>query len=268
MPKMSVLDMVQEILSDMNSDNVNSITDTAEAMQVATIIKRAYFNILNDRLWPTTGKLFTLTPSADAARPTHMRIEEDVTHVEWVKYNTARVTDTHPTYTTIDYKQPREFLAYTMGRDNTRSNVETVIDYHGTPLFILNDAAPSYYTSFDDKYLVFDSFDNAVDSTLMASKTQVFGEVEPTWVMEDGFIPELPSKAFPYLISESKSVASLKIKELFSQKDEQASGRQKAWLARHKRQLDGGIRYPDYGRKSTSGGRYSRAGYRDDHFTG
>jgi len=38
MAKKTVLDMVQDILSDMESDEVNSISDTTEALQVAQII--------------------------------------------------------------------------------------------------------------------------------------------------------------------------------------------------------------------------------------
>jgi hypothetical protein len=39
MAKMTVLDMVQDIMSDMNSDNVNDINDTPESLRVAQIIK-------------------------------------------------------------------------------------------------------------------------------------------------------------------------------------------------------------------------------------
>lgn len=264
MAKQTLLDIVQEILSDMNSDNVNSISDTIEAQQVATIVKRTYLNMHNDRMWPHTGKLFKLEASTTTARPTHMKMAEDVIDIDWVRYDTHTVGKPSD-YTVIQYLRPEEFLEYVFARNPNDSNIETVVDVHGTPLFIKNDTAPSYYTTFDDEWLVFDSYDSAVDSTLQASKTQVFGHTEPTWLMEDGFIPEMPSKAFPYLVNEAKSTAFLKIKEVFSQKDEQNAGRQKSWLSREKRRINPGTRYPDYGRK---GAGMVRRNYKDNQFTG
>lgn len=264
MAKQTLLDMVQEILSDMNSDNVNSISDTIEAQQVATIIKRTYYNMLSDRIWPHTGKLFKLTPSTDSARPTHMRMEDDVIEILWAKYDMRDVDDTSPGYSDLRYMRPEDFLEYMLSRDPADTITQTVIDYNGTVMFINNNHAPTYFTSFDDKHLVFDSFDSTVDSTLQASKTQVFGYAQPPWEMDDDFVPDVPAKAWGYFMAEAKGACFLKIKEVFSQPDGQAAQRQRAWLSREKRRIDPGSRYPDYGRK---GPRATRR-YRNNHFTG
>ncbi len=58
MAKMTLLEVVQEILSDMNSDNVNSINDTIEAQQVVQIAKRTYFNRWARRNKVYTGRFF------------------------------------------------------------------------------------------------------------------------------------------------------------------------------------------------------------------
>lgn len=268
MAKQTLLEIVQEILSDMTSDPVNSITDTVEAGQVAQIVKRTFLNLTNDRIWPSTKRLFRLTSSADGARPTHMRIEEDVLEVSMVQYDVRKNVADPIDYTEIPYLTQEEFIVKVMGRDPSQSNMMTVMDYNGTPLIVQTDAAPSCYTSFDDVHLVFDSFNSAVESTLQNSKTQVYGVVAPTWTMEDGFIPDMPAKFFPYLVNEAKSVAFIKLKEVFSQKDEQASTRQKSWLSRKKSRIDGQTRYPDYGRKGSGTGRYRRAGYHNNSFTG
>lgn len=68
MPKYTLLDMTQDILSDMNSDEVNSIADTIESMQVAQIIKSTYYNIIDGRDWPHLYQMFQLTPSGDTAK--------------------------------------------------------------------------------------------------------------------------------------------------------------------------------------------------------
>lgn len=270
MAKHTLLDIVQEILSDMNSDAVNSISDTVESMQVATIVKRTYINLCNDRIWPAYKRLLKLVPYGDGTRPVYMKFDEAVIQLDWIKYDVREAVSDPENYQDVQYCPPDQFIEILMGRDPSASNVETVLDPHNSvPLFVLNDAAPSYWTTFDDDSIVFDSYDAAVDSTLQASKTQAYGEVEPDFEMSDTFVPNMPLKYFPLLVNEAKSVAFLKIKEVASQPDMYASMRQKGWLSRNKhRGQPYGIRYPDYGRKAGGGGRYSRAGYRNNNFTG
>ncbi len=265
MAKMSLLDIVSEILSDMTSDPVNSISDTFESLQIAKIVRRTYFNLHSERVWPHTGRLFKLTASGDAAKPTHMLMEDDVTSIDWVKYECRKVGATRANPETISYMRPEDFIELVMSRDTSKSNVTTVIDYNGTPLFILTDVAPTCYTTFDEEHLIFDSFDNTVDSTLQTSKTQVFGYIEPEFRMEDDFVPDMPNKAFSLLVAEAKSQAFVKLKEVFSQKDEQAATRQRSWLSREKRRINPGTKYPDYGRNSPKA---SRGKYRNNNFTG
>lgn len=267
MAKSTVLEMTQEILSDMNSDSVNSIFDTEEALQVATILKRTFLNLANDRIWPSSKALIKLVPYSDSAHPTHMRLKEDTQCIDWVKYDVAGVGES-ANYQNMVYKPQAEFVDLVLTRDPGSSVVQTVLEPSGVPLFIRTDAAPTYYTTFDDETLVFDSFDSSVDSTLQASKIQVYGSTEPGWSMADDFVPDLPSKYFPYLINEAKSTAFIKIKEVFSQKDEQNATRQKSWLAQNKRRAEQRNNRPDFGRKSPSRGRYSRSCYRDNHFIG
>ena len=46
MAKLTVLEIVQNILSDLNSEEVNSISDTIEADQVAEIVKTTYLDLV------------------------------------------------------------------------------------------------------------------------------------------------------------------------------------------------------------------------------
>ena len=46
MAKLTLLEMTQDIMSDMDSDEINSINDSVEALQVAQIIKTTYYNII------------------------------------------------------------------------------------------------------------------------------------------------------------------------------------------------------------------------------
>ena len=49
MAKLTLLQMTQDIMSDMDSDDINSINDSVEALQVAQIIKTTYYNIIDGK---------------------------------------------------------------------------------------------------------------------------------------------------------------------------------------------------------------------------
>lgn len=248
--KMSVLDMTKDILSDMDSDEVNSIDDTQEATQVAQIIKSTYFAMLSNRNWPHMRKTISFTPLGDTAKPTHLLIPENVKEVVFVKYNKERVSDTRKKYGDMTWKEPDDFLRLTNQLDDSQSNVMVVQDFSGVEFMVRTDIPPMYYTSFDDQYVIFDAYDTAVDNTIQESKIQAMGYVYPGWTMEDEFIPDLPIEAFTSLLEEAKSRASLKLKQVADQKAEQESTRQRRWLSRKAWVAHGGIIYPSYGRRS------------------
>jgi hypothetical protein len=186
-----------------------------------------------------------------------MSLIDDVKKIDFVRYNVAKASDgERRKFIDIRWLEVDDFLRRLNALDNTKGNIVTVIDpASNIPLAIRNDLAPTYYTSFDDTNIVFDSFDSAVDSTLQKSKTQVYGYVYPEWQMRDDFIPDLPNTAFTLLLEESKSRAFIELKQIANQKAEQEAQRQNSWLSRRDRRIKGGIRFPDYGRH-TGFGRY------------
>jgi hypothetical protein len=249
MAKLSLLDLTQRILNDMSGDEVNSIGDTIESEQVAQIIRDTYDEIIASRSWPHLNRLISLTPHG-AARPTHMDTDPAWTYLDLIKYNVRIQTATRDNYDDILYMAPDEFLYLSNQRDSSSSSVDTITDPSGVKLFIINDDRPRYWTTFDDEVIVFDSYDSQVETNLQESKTQCWGNSEPTWNHVDAFTPDLPAKAFPYLLAEAKSVAFNSLMQVGNQKAEQQSRRQRVWLSREKWRNGQGMKTPDYGRKS------------------
>jgi hypothetical protein len=91
--------------------------------------------------------------------------------------------------------------------------------------YFRNDKTPQYCTILSDYYVIFDSFDSAVDSTLQSSKTMAYGEVIPTWSNTDSFIPNLDENTFPLLLNEAKSLAFFELKQTAHVKAEQEAKR-------------------------------------------
>ena len=256
MAKLTLLDIVQDILSDMDSDTVNSINDSVESLQVAQIVKTTFFEVITENEWPHLGQLFQINSSGTDLRPTHMTMPENVRYVEWIKYNKRKSTDTKDAYQDVTYMEPEDFMHYVNQRDSSSADVDVVTDNESSvKLLILNDTAPIYYTSFNNDVIVFDAYDSAVDSTLQTAKVQCYGYREPVFTLSDTFVPDLPSKAFPYLLSESKSVAFNVLKQAANPKEEQRATRQRRRLSQDRWRVAGGITYPNYGRTGRKGRR-------------
>lgn len=246
---MTLLDITQDILNDMDGDEVSSIDDTPDSQQVAQVVKSTYYALMNRRNWPHLKQAIQLDPSGTTSRPTHMSIREEVKELTFINYDKARLTDTRKKYSDVTWAEPDDFLRVLNGRDDSEETVDEVIDPSGVRLFIRNDIPPTYYTSFDDDTIVFDSYDSEVDSTLQSSKTQAYGIVIPAWQMSDDFIPDLPDEAFTLLLEEAKSRCSFKFRQIVDQKAEMEAKRQDRWLSRQAWRVNGGIKYNDYGRK-------------------
>jgi hypothetical protein len=247
--KMTLIEMVQDILSDMDSDEVNHIDDTIEAQQVAQIIKTCYYEMLGHRNWPHTRKLIQLEASGQLSLPNYLILPENLSELTYFKYDKAKIDAPDINIQDVTYKEQDDFLRYVSTRKSSNDNVETVTDPSGTRILVLNDQAPTYWTSFDDNYLVTDSYDKAVDDTLKKSKTQAQAYITPTWSRIDNFVPDLPTEAFPAFLEEAKSTAFLALKQVSNQKAEQKAKRNQAWLSRKAWRAKGGVRYGDYGRK-------------------
>lgn len=246
--KMSLLDMVQDILSDMSSDEINSIDDTTEALQVAQIIKSCYFEMISNRNWPHLKKLIQLEHAGDLSRPNYLKLPENLQELANFKY--LKTSDSGKSlYKDVMYKHPDEFLDIVNARMASNVNVTQVNDYGGSPLSIYNNVDPTYWTTFDDQYLVTDSYNSTYDDTLQQSKTQCMAVIQPSWSRSDDFIPNLPVDAFAGFLEECRSTCFLRLKQMPDQKAEQKSERQQRWLSRKAWRAHGGVRYNDYGRK-------------------
>ncbi len=91
---MTLLDMTQNVLSALSSDEVNSIGDNVESQQIALILKNKYFDIVNRTELPEHSQLIQLQPSLTSTAPVEMIIPDDVPGIKWIKYfDTNRFTN-------------------------------------------------------------------------------------------------------------------------------------------------------------------------------
>ena len=239
--KMTLLQIVQSILSDMDSEEVNSISDSVEATDIASIVRDTFYNITSTRNIPEHEELIKLTALSDTNYPTHFQYPTNTKQIFKVWY-----TNRDGIYKEIRFLEPLDFLTNT---DGIQTNYVSVSDKNaGTTLRIKNDRDPSYYTSFDDKYLVFDSYDADIESSLQESKVRAYGSKVPVFNITDNFVPDLDIDMFPYLLAESKSVAMSLKKGAVDPKVEQHARRQKSYVQNRRYNTKRSPKWKAYGR--------------------
>lgn len=113
--RLTLLEYVQNILSSLNLDQVNSISDTPESVQVAEAVKTSYLNLLGRLDMPGLNQLFQLNASNDPDAPVLMLKPDGLAKIDWVKY-----FDTNPA--DGNQLQSDQFGAYSHGVNTDLQN--------------------------------------------------------------------------------------------------------------------------------------------------
>lgn len=255
MAKMTLLEMTQNILSSMNSDEVNSITDTVESQQVAEEIRNTYNELYSNRDIPELEGLINLEATGDPLRPNTLKLPDNVDRVKWIKYLNFR--NNNPNYNEIEYLEPERFLQRIVEPGPSLSGSYTNVRLTDTsPLeyTIYANRCPEYYTIFNnDNILVFDSFDYGYESNLTGSNSLAWGIMGTDFDLEDGYIPPIDSHLFPHFLAEAKAACFINIKEVANSNEERRARRQlvRSQIRMHKTnaQRQGALTANDYSRK-------------------
>jgi hypothetical protein len=225
--KRTLLELVSSILNDMDSEAVNSIGDTVEAQQIASVIEDTYYNIIAARTIPEHKQLLKLTSLSSSTRPTHFQYPTNTREIVDLSYNVDILDGIN--YHSIHFVEPLEFLRR-MPQSNPTGTLVVPDVNAGTSLVVFNDRMPTYYTSFDDLHIVMNAYDEAVDTTLQESKTRAYGTVYPTFTIADNFVPDLDDTMMPFLLAEAKSTCFSLFKSGSDPKIEQAARRLKSYV--------------------------------------
>lgn len=252
----TLLDYVQTIMSSADMDEVNSISDTVESLQVAHVVRTAYQDIvaradLNEHL-----TLFELTASGDPDKPTLMSKPSDVLSILWVKYDKIEADETDKRFEKVTFLPLDEFLNRMYLLKPSDDNVGEFTHTIGTDsltFFFRNDKAPEFFTTFNDDTIIFDSYDSEVDGTLQNTKTLCYGKKDQAFSMTDSFVPFQDKDLSTLLLNEAKILAFAELKQIGHDVAKMWADRSWTKLQKTKRAVDQDRnelqRLPNYGRK-------------------
>ena len=254
--KYTLLEMTQDVLSSMDGDEVNSISDTVEASQVARVIRACYFDIVGDNL-PEHTTIYQLTASGDNTKPVLMTRPDDVHSLVLLKYDKATADDTDVRFERLTPLTINDFFQMTHGLSESADNVATMThDVEGSTFTFLYETGkgPTYYTAIDDHTFFFNSYDSEVDTTLQQSKTFCVGELEKTFDLLDTYEIDLDEGQHVWLLNEAKALAFAELKQLTHEKAEKTARRHRIKAMKQKSVLHDAMlnyqRLPNYGRRS------------------
>ena len=190
----TLLRVVQDYLTYVDGFQVDSIFDSEESVQAAQIAEHVFNTVVDknrDQMHMTVVR--SLDASADGDLPCVMSIPSEIRriHDSEVWYNTHKTGGVQ--WSRVKVIDPKEFLVLVSGVNTEQANTE-IMEVNGVPFVIMNNRAPLYCTTFDDKTLVFDSYDSSVDTTLQESKTKVVATQAPVFLIQDDFLIPLPDR--------------------------------------------------------------------------
>lgn len=210
MSKPSLLDLTQRVAVFCNAGSVNSINDTRESLQIATIIKETFEDLVMRSEIRTTQVLLQLQSVSDLAKPTHLLMQSEVLTVDLLKYKKE-----DGTLIDLQYKPSIDFVEDSLHLDPNEENIQTVTDYSGIVFNIKTDKDPQYWTIFEngsEEYVVLDALNKDFEDTIQGIHVVAYGKIMPEFRLEDTFIPHLSTQQFPVLLSRAKVAAAKELK--------------------------------------------------------
>lgn len=219
----TVLEYVQACLNTMDSDQVDSISDTTESTQVAELLRDCYAELINRQEWSFLKRPAEIVAAGDTTSPTKFTIPNDLRHLLNVWYNVDESGAV--SRRELQYLEPADFLARSGVAQTGKLLVTAPTQIQ---FYVWTDRMPSFYTSFDDKVIFCDAYKATVETSLVSSKVSALAILNPAFTVEDEFVPLLPEHMVPLLQATLNATSHLYFKQQASAPDEKRVQRQMA----------------------------------------
>ena len=254
--KYNLLKITQMILSAMDSDEINDISDTAESLQVVDIIETVFNENASELLYPEHEDFFELAATS-ATTPTILTRPTNVVDMSWFKYNNSLAATTNDNFVRVNWMEVEAFIDAQNALDIDLSTVENMTFTNSeSETFVYkirNDIWPSYYMLIDDHYVICDAYISSEETNLQKSNTWCYGRLNPTFTRSNTFTPDIDEYNFAQFFNECKSQCFADLKQTINVKSEKKSRDGKIRTQKRKYDLRGDLdpiqQFKNFGRK-------------------
>lgn len=220
----NLLYTTQRVLEKLNLDPVNSINDTEDALLVSREAESTFYDLMTRAEWQDKIDLIEVNSVSDLTNPTALQLGGEVHKITSLRYDVTTPDDENKKIREIIWLEPEDFLEKSYRLNTSNDNVQEVT-YKDFPIFVQKDTMPNYYTSFDNEYLILDSYDEAVENTLIGTKSICYGKAVPTWLQDDTFVIPVQDSLYPLYLSMLASACSIYMNSEVNQEDERRQAR-------------------------------------------
>lgn len=200
--------LVQRVMEKLDLDPINSLNDSPDALLIAREAEDTYYDLINRNEWPERYDLINVESVGDTANPTTLRLSDSTLNIQSLRYNVTTADDTDTVWRELIQLAPEDFLDKVYGRKDSETTVTTA-SYKGLELYVYNDTMPTYFTVFDNEYLVLDSWDSTIESTVQGVKSVCRGSTVPTFETTDEYVIPVDITTFPLYLAEVTAAASI-----------------------------------------------------------
>lgn len=215
---------VQRVLEKLNLDPVNGISDTEDALLISREAESTFFDLMTRADWPDKIDLIEVNSVSDLNNPTALRLGQEVHYIKSFRYDVTEQGKTKKVIRDLCWLEPEDFLEKSYNHNTDEDGVQEV-NYKDIPIFVRNDTAPEYYTSFDNRILICDSYDSDTEDTLVGTKSICYGKAVPIWQQDDTFVIPVPDNLYPLYLSMLASACSIYLNSEVNQEDERRQAR-------------------------------------------
>ncbi len=125
----TLLQLTQLILSSMDSDDVATIDETVESVQVTTLLQNVFYDLATELDLPEHETLFELTASGVNDEPCLMTIPTNVTKLSWVKYDNKDANTTYTDWREVKFLPLQDFISR---QNSLRGNADVMVTVGST----------------------------------------------------------------------------------------------------------------------------------------
>ncbi len=250
MTKRTILQLVQDLGAGINSDEIDSLDETIEATDIATILKQTLKEVLDRKTWEfMKDKVRQLDVRADGSTELNtLLIPDDVTLIKCLRYK-----DDNGKFYEVQYVQACDFIAKVQSR-TVGDDVLAIVNSDGVELNTLTNIVPQYWTSFDEVSITFDAYNANTGTGNLIEDSVIIADVMPVTDFTDPeAVLNIPERMETLVFNEALVTCNYRIRQIRDPRADRIARRQGISLRENEHTTKKDNKVTRHGRSTRSG---------------